>query len=92
MEKPLAPYSGCDERNQETNEVYRPGDPKLQYYTMDRLFVYLDAFLEADAKKQEKNHIIAIFNEQTGAVEYFVRSERVSRMHVEEKVTLEPLP
>jgi hypothetical protein len=77
-------------RNQETDVVYKPGHAKLQYYSMERQFVYLEGFLESDAKKNEKNHLIAIFNEKTGALEFFTRSERATRMHVEQKVTLEP--
>jgi hypothetical protein len=78
-------------RNHVTDEVFPPGDDRLQYYSMDRMFVDIERFLEKDAKEGQKNYNVALFDERTGAIRRYVRSERASRMHVEEEAMVEPL-
>ena len=79
-------------RNEETGEPYPPGHERLQYYSMDRLLVEIERFLEMDAKASTKNYNYAYFDERTGALQRYVRSVRSTRQHVEENVKLEPLP
>jgi hypothetical protein len=67
-------------------------DERLQYHSMDSLLRYIERFLELDAKAGQKNYNLAIFDEQTGALRKYVRSDKHTRQHVDEEVKIEPLP
>jgi hypothetical protein len=66
-------------------------DERLQYHRMDRLLSDIERLLQNDAREGKKNYNVAIFDEHTGALRRFVRSERSPRRHVEEEVKIEPL-
>jgi hypothetical protein len=78
-------------RNEETNEPFPPGDDRLQYHTMDRLMRDIERFLELDAKAGKKNYNVALFNDETGALQRYVRRVMGTRERVEEDVKVDPL-
>jgi hypothetical protein len=79
-------------RDQETDERFPAGHPRLQYYTMDHLLREIERFLELDERAKWKAVNRALFDEESGALRWYLRSVRGTGEHVEETVKLEPLP
>jgi hypothetical protein len=67
-------------------------DERLQYHSMDRLLRDIERFLELDAKEGKKNFNVAEFDEQTGALQTYVRRVMGTHERVKEVVKVEPLP
>jgi hypothetical protein len=67
-------------------------DERLQYHSMDRLLRDIERFLELDAKEGKKNYNVAVFDEQSGALERYVHRVTHTRERVEIRVKVEPLP
>ena len=76
----------------ESNEPYPPGHERLQWYTMDHLLREIEIFLDQDAKEGRKNYNVAYFDEQTGALQRYIRRVMGTRQRVEELAKVEPLP
>jgi hypothetical protein len=79
-------------RNEETGQAFPAGHDQLQYYSMDRLLRDVEIFMQRDARDGRKVYNVAVFDDETGALRRYVRSDRSSNQHVEESVKVEPLP
>jgi hypothetical protein len=79
-------------RDESTKQPYPAGHAQLQYYTMDRLLRDIEVFMQRDVRDGRKIYNVAVFDEETGALRRYVRSDNVTRQHVEESVKIEPLP
>jgi Family of unknown function (DUF6174) len=64
---------------------------QIPYHSMDRLFHDIERFQELDAKESRKVHMIAIFDDETGAIRKFTRSVMSTRQSVEIETNVEPL-
>ena len=81
-------------RVQEVLQNGRPLDPpQLPYHSMDRLFAYVEKFQDLDRKPgQPKTYTVAVFDDTTGALKYYVRRVMGTRQRVELRATVEDLP
>jgi hypothetical protein len=61
------------------------------YHSMDRLFRDIERFQELDAKDKRKVYMMAIFDDQTGAIRKFVRSVTSTRQSIDIETKIEPL-
>jgi hypothetical protein len=61
------------------------------YHSMDRLFRDIERFQELDAKDKRKVYMMAIFDDETGAIRKFVRSVTSTRQSVDIETKVEPL-
>ena len=68
--------------NRKVKEVLVNGVPKeerLEYHDMDGLLGFIERFFEMDEKEKRKVYRKAVFDENTGALRYFVRSVMATR-------------
>jgi hypothetical protein len=72
-------------------EAGKDNDPRL-YHSMDSIFRDLGRFMDIDQKKDApKVYVTAIFNQQTGAVQKYIRYVMGTTQRVELNVKVEPL-
>ena len=84
-------------RDGTVEEVLHDGRPlereQLAHYSMDRLFAHVEKFLFLDRQPgQPKTFTVAVFDDTTGALKYYVRRVMGTQQRVEIQVKLEDLP
>jgi hypothetical protein len=75
----------------EQNQPFPAGHERLQWYTMDKLLREIEIFLDQDARERRQVFNVATFDANTGALETYIRSDKVRDVHIRETAKVELL-